>query len=367
MRHLRVYLGAALGLAVVSLFLIAVVQPVVQSTGTLSPLNRQEEGASAFAEELAAAGPVRASFAQALGAGDVLLAQDTILLPVDPSRTTLLIIGPERPPTTPEARWLAAFVRDGGRLVLADDFGTGNVFLEASGAGMRLTRKPVHDLVYQEATTRVVSEGLREPPEGWPAWNVEEVVLQSPTSILPGNLTVVAARTGETSWETAALGLPTGPNGPHAWLATERVGRGEVVLVADATVFSNAMRPHADNAALVSAVAGWAAEDGRVLVIDTAHTARPGAGQVLSAGLRALPLWLRTTFALAALAVPVIASMQTPTRWILALRDKVVASYQRIVAVDARDDEALVAQALRKHPEWDESALRRILAGWRRP
>ena len=56
------------------------------------------------------------------------------------------MVAPGRAPTADEAAAYRAFVRSGGTLVLADDFGAGNALLAAVGSGMRLDQRNLSSL-----------------------------------------------------------------------------------------------------------------------------------------------------------------------------------------------------------------------------
>ena len=62
------------------------------------------------------------------------------------ANATLLVVAPGRAPTADEAAAYRAFVRSGGTLVLADDFGAGNALLAAVGSGMRLDQRNLSSL-----------------------------------------------------------------------------------------------------------------------------------------------------------------------------------------------------------------------------
>ncbi|MBN1153232.1 MAG: hypothetical protein JXA58_08470 [Dehalococcoidia bacterium] len=160
---------------------------------------------------------------------------------------------------------LDLFTRNGGTLVVLDDFGFGNELLERLDVDMRLTQGLLRDPLYchrDESIPRVefaYAEGDREPGV---------MVLNH------GSWLEVGAGSSVWAWSSFfSYGDRDGdgvhdsgePNGPLPVAASAARGSGRVVLVADSSLLLNGTMSLGNN---VEAVAQWA--HGPVL-IDQAH------------------------------------------------------------------------------------------------
>ena len=213
---------------------------------------------------------------------------------------TLLVVAPVRAPTPDEAAAYAAFVRSGGTLVLADDFGAGNAVLEAVGSGMRLDQR---NLSSMERAFELAAAPLGYPVAGAPLGaNLSTVVFDHPAAVLGGAPFLESSRL---SWmDDDGNGRPdeTEPLGRFALAASEDLGAGRVVALGDASLVINAMQGLrvGDNALLLARLV----PDG-VLVDErlgrTADASGP-VGTVLWLQERPVLIVTATAFALAALA-----------------------------------------------------------------
>lgn len=167
---------------------------------------------------------------------------------------TLVLLDPG-PATAAEARSLAAFVDDGGRLVTGGH--TAPEWLE---------------------------ETVVEPPE-WSPSGGDSAGVAAPTPEVAGVGEVAADGTG--SWSDPASGLPVLAADGTPIVTAETVGEGRVVMLADTSILHNELLDDSDNAAVGLRMAG---EAGRPVVFaESVH----GYGQ--AEGLGAIPQrWLWT-------------------------------------------------------------------------
>ena len=194
------------------------------------------DGAAAYAELLARQGhPVQR------------LRTDLARARLDPAGT-VVVLDP-RQVDDPESAALERFVRDGGRLVAAG---------QQSAPALRQLL-----------------------PEG-PVWSPAGVDLATPLAPAPELGLVGSIRAaGEGSWSSVGSALPVLAGKEQVVAAVAMVGKGRVVLLADASVFQNRFLGEDDNAAFVLNAAG--ARGRPVSFAEAAH----GYGQ--SQGLGALP------------------------------------------------------------------------------
>ncbi|HEV2139150.1 MAG TPA: DUF4350 domain-containing protein [Nitrososphaerales archaeon] len=263
-----------------------------------------------------------------------ILMHDLTLLPVNGKDFVLMEIGPSTPFTNPEAGAVSLFVRSGGTLVVADDFGSGNTLLQ----GMNLTSR---------FTGSLLADPLFNFQNSW--------LVVSPT-VEMANITSLAFNYASTLSVTdsgaQALGYssdfsyiyPTQPreslsnatHGPFPVLAKAAFGQGSVVLVSDASVFINSMIGRNGNRALLKDLSV-----GTVL-FDTSHLTVGPTSTVRNFEFAAYSLFsapeVRYSAALLGLAI--------------------IAAYR--VGKVAPDEEDELKQIVREHPEWDETKLREL-------
>ncbi len=216
------------------------------------------------------------------------------------ANATLLVVAPVRGPTPDEAAAYASFVRSGGTLVLADDFGAGNALLEAVGSGMRLDQR---NLSSMERAYELSAAPLGFPVEGaLPAANLSTVVFDHPVAVVGGAPFLETSRLSWMDDDGNGRADENEPLGRFALAASEDLGAGRVVAVGDASLVINAMQDLrvGDNALLLARLV----PDG-VLVDErlsrTADAAGP-VGTVLWVQERPVLIVTATAFALAALA-----------------------------------------------------------------
>jgi hypothetical protein len=125
------------GLAFV-MVLVPLVVPMLTREADYSVFNTGWNGCSDFYKD----------YISTYGAESVATTEDIYLnavlrdlthLDTDPRDAMLLIIGPSKPYGTHELAYLRTFLSEGGRVILADDFGVGNDILSFLGIDARFS------------------------------------------------------------------------------------------------------------------------------------------------------------------------------------------------------------------------------------
>ncbi|MCP1715418.1 hypothetical protein J2T58_001276 [Methanocalculus alkaliphilus] len=128
----------------------------------------------------------------------------------------------------------------GGTVIIADEEGGANQLLEALGLGMRINPGNVSSVDMEFASTRTVRADVSS--NHWLFEGVETLVFNRPSSIEGGEELV---RTSVFSWiDHDGDGSP-GPGeelGRYTLIASERAGAGEMILIADASLFASTMQ-----------------------------------------------------------------------------------------------------------------------------
>ncbi len=265
-------ISASVFATAVTVLALSMVSPAVSSTADFSIFNTGWNGASSMAVSTYRAGAFVPSFEVRNTGADLEVVTTGLLdMDLDPATTALAVIGPTEPFTDQEATKVGAFVRAGGMLLLADDFGTGNTLLEKMGAGSRLSGLLVMDLAFDKRPEFPVCFDIEE--DGLTA-NVTTLLLNYPSSIAPGEDAVVLARTSIASWldEDGDRAQDWDePLGPFPVLAREGMGEGTVILLSDPSVLINGMRDQADDGTLADNIVSGMCLGRTAVLFDEGH------------------------------------------------------------------------------------------------
>ena len=156
------------------------------------------------------------------------------------NNTLLLLIAPERLPTGQETAAYRSFLERGNTILLADDFGTGNAILR--GIGSRIIILPGNlssiDRVYNDPYSVVAYPVANVSP----VRSVSALVLNRPAPLEGGDSLLTSSIM---SW------IDNNGNkridrdemmGRFAVMAQEKVGRGEIIVLSDPSIFINSMQ-----------------------------------------------------------------------------------------------------------------------------
>ncbi|WP_297437260.1 DUF4350 domain-containing protein [Thermococcus sp.] len=214
----RVFYGILLVVGI-GLILMPLSVPVFKSNAPYSVLNTNWNGTSDFGRLLYHAGKVNPVLGPYDSAG------------IENMKGTLVVIGPDLGFSGGEINALRGFLRNGGVLLLADDFGTGNELLKGLGLGVRLSRKPLLSLTYSKNADFPITRQIS--PEF--SAGVDYVILDRPAVILGVNSSdrVILSSSSASFFEGIYGSFPLAVEIPY--------GKGEVVLLSDPDLFTNAL------------------------------------------------------------------------------------------------------------------------------
>jgi len=248
----RGYVAAAAITVSVVLPMLCAVGYAISSTADFSLFNSGWNGTSKLAKAVYESGRLMPTFELEYTGSDIAVAMLGLdKLRLEPHTGALVIIGPSLPFSESEGDLVREFVTDGGVLLLADDFGTGNSLLAAMGASSRFSNKLVMDLAFDKRPEFSICFDFENDTI---TRNITAVLLNYPSSVIPGKTnTRIIAWTSIASWldTDGDHRYTTGESwGPFPLIVRERFGKGEIILVADPSILINGMRDKLDNAAL---------------------------------------------------------------------------------------------------------------------
>jgi hypothetical protein len=370
----RGYAAAVLVIASVALLSVTMVSPAVSTTVDFSIYNSGWNGTSGLAVSVYRAGKLSPSMSLETTGTDVTIVHMSLeQVAPDPRTEALVVIGPTKAFTAAEGVLVGDFVRRGGVLLLADDFGTGNSLLGHMGAQSRFSGKLVMDLAFEKKPEFCVCFDFAEDPltEG-----VGSLLMNYPSSVVVKNSSAeVLARSTVASWldvDGDRLQDLGEPRGPFTLLAREPMGDGTVMLLADPSLLINGMAEHLDNAVLAGNLLSELGLLRTAVYFDESH--RDYFDPLVVTSRLTGEISDRAKLAILGLSFVLLVWVSTDlldrgisrvVRLLMALWDRTrrLLSPSKETARPKRQAglEGLVVELSRKHPEWRPGMIRHVL------
>ena len=257
----------ALVLMLTGVVVLAVVFASVTSAAAFGSYNPAWDGASQLRD-----------VAETTGTDTRILTNASAYDTAEPDGTVAVVLSPDESYSAVERARVRTFVRDGGTLLVAEDFGsTGNALLTGVGSAVRVDGRTLRDeqAYYRSPALPVVSDVAAHPL----TTGVDQVTLNRGTAIVPANRSTVGEANVTVLANSSKFSyLDTNGNAgldeeerlrARPVVTVEQVGEGRVVVVSDPSAFINAMLERSGNRRLATNV--FAAHDR--LLLDYSHAA----------------------------------------------------------------------------------------------
>lgn len=364
---------AVIALAIV-LVSISALTPAVSTTADFSIFNSGWNGTSDLAVSTYELGKFSPTFEVKSTGTEMQVAQVGLeRISLDPLTSALVEIGPTIPFSDSDGKIVGSFVRQGGMLLLADDFGTGNSLLSKIGASSRISGKLVMDLAFDKKPQFPVLFDLRPSPL---TRNVSSVLLNYPSTLVIDNVsTTPVASTSIASWlDTDNNGLRglEEPSGPFAVMAQERLGNGTIILLSDPSVLINGMGKYLNNSILKRNILNEISTDRSAVFFDESHrnffdpvaitmkftgSVSPTAKGGITFLAFLLILWIATDYVDRALAI-VIRRLMAFYSWTVR---RLFSWRKPAPAAAAITPEQVEEEVMGKHPDWKPGIVHYIV------
>lgn len=331
--------------------MILVALAVVVGVGVLVAAATSSAAFGAYNPQWDGASDLRAQ-ADAVGVESEIV-RNTSTYEASPStRTVAVILSPDRPYTARELARIRRFVRTGGTLVVAEDFGDGgDRVLRAVGATARFDGALLRDERYNSqspafpvATNVSANASLMA--------GVPRLTLNHGTALHAGNATVLAWSSGyaylDRDGDATIDDDEQLTQRPVA--AVEQVGAGQVIAVSDPSLFINAMVDRPGNRRFIRNV--FATGD-RVL-LDYSHTAS------IPPLALALLIVRESVLLQAVLGALLVGAVAAWGRGLFTQAFDRVRDTPEVTPVRATP-EAIATYLRRRHPDWEPDRIERVV------
>lgn len=312
------------------------------STGAFGAYNPSWEGTS----------DLRRTASEA-GAEPTVITDTESYAETDPSATIAFVVSPDNEYDENDTVRVRRFVRSGGTLVVAGDFGPHtNPLLADLGVSARINGTPLRDeRQYYSSPNVTVATGVSEHRF---TEDVDRLTLNYGTALRPNNATVLVDSSAYAYLDTNRNGSldEREQMGRYPVVALEQVGEGRVVVVSDPSVFTNAMLERPGNRKFVTSLT----KHHESVLLDNSHAQSVPP-------LMAAVLFLRQSSLLAALVGVIgIAAVALGTRYSGAAGT--TARSRRDGSDPTSPDPERLARAVhRRHPDWERASVERVVTG----
>lgn len=337
------------------LFLLSTMAaPLVTTGADFSVYNPGWNGCSDLAVESYEAGTFTPNLRLENGEQVEIEQKDISSYDVPARISAFVFIGPDADFSSSEADHVHQFLMEGGTVLLADDFGTGDTLLDGLNTSSRFLDKPILDLSFDKKPHFGIAYDIadHEITEG-----VSFVMTNKPTGISPGENSSVLMRTSSASWLDTNENQQQDPGEDqkeHPILTIEDYGQGELVLLSDPSIMINSMNERLDNDILIANLIDHISEGRKNIIFDESH--------------RDMNLLFDLVYTLRypskGISMLVITVPLGITAFIFVpdLKKKLYSGIKHILQFlrKGEEEERLVEKVLNNHPDWDEHKLKTI-------
>lgn len=362
----------AIAVLVLGLSLIA---PILSTSEDFSIYNHGWNGTSSLAVSVYKSGRLVPTLEVSATGSDIEVTHlDFSSFDLDPAKSALIVIGPSKPFSTADGKKVGDFVRGGGRLLLADDFGSGNSLLQKMSAKSRFSGKLMLDLAFDKQPEFSVCFNISKTSSLMTG--VTTLLMNFPSTInVSGSTTVLATSSVASYLDRNGNHLRDldEPKGPFPVIAIERLGAGQILLVSDPSMLINGMLKQADNRVLANNSLSYLSAGREKVFFDESHRNYfdpisitmmmiGQASDVLKGGLIAVVMLVLLTV--------ITDYPQRALRWIVRKilwiwHSLIGLIFRKREAVEEKkrlSDEELMVAVMGRHPEWRPGLLRMLLS-----
>ncbi|MFO8050830.1 MAG: DUF4350 domain-containing protein [Thermoplasmatota archaeon] len=345
------------------LFLFSTMVPVLSSNADFSIYNSSWNGCSDLGKDVYRTG----SFLPTIdisGSSEERVVHNSfkeIGEDIRPADSAILIIGPNIGFDPEEGRFMDEFLNQGGLLLLADDFGSGNSLLGHLNTSSRLSKDIMIDLSYMKKGEFAVTSDLASHPI---CTNMTSILMNHPSVIEPSSVADPVINSSQTSWLDSVRNDKLDPEereGPFPILTVEDYGRGELVLLSEPSLLINQMKEHMDNGVLISNLIKYISQGRGTVVIDESHRDLTNPVQLANIIITDTNPGEKVAIMTVVSGIFLLVSSPLPKRAVRFTRKGI----DRLLGEKEEKGNRMdpINEVMKRHPDWDRVLLERIISG----
>jgi len=370
----RLYVIAVV-IAVSALILsLSMVAPVLSTATDFSIYNTGWNGTSSLAISAYHSGKLTPTFGLSSTGSDMEVTHTPLTsFNLDPLKSALIVIGPTLDFSDAEGQIVGDFVRGGGKLFLADDFGTGNSLLQGMNATSRFSGYLLMDLAFDKQPQFPLCFDLNSKSNI--TGRISTLLFNFPSSIVTGSGTQTLARSSVASF------LDTNGNHLRDWtetfdsyplIALESMGNGSILLVSDPSLLINGMLNQSDNQIFANNTMAFLSQGREGIFFDESHRDYFDPVTVSMTTIGGLPDLMKAIIIAFVIFICVAILTDVPRRAFRWMANGLLWIWHFILGLIFRKkrkeiqkrkltDEELLRAVMGRHPEWRPGLLRMLL------
>ena len=333
------------------LLLFSLSAPIITTNSDFSIYNQDWNGCSDLAVRTYRLGKFTPNLEVADGRELQVTQKSLNSYSIKSNSSTFMILGPKETFSTTEIDYIDNFLKSGGTVLLADDFGSGNSLLNGLNTTSRFGNRPLLDLSFDKRPDFSVVFDIREHEI---TKGVNSLMLNNPTYVSPGENAVSLFNTSKASWidsnENGTYELDEN-KGKFPVMTLERYGKGELILLSDPSILINSMLDRLDNRKFSNQLLSYVSQQKTDIVFDESHRQMSIVYSVIYTGdypRRTLSL-LGAVIAFGVGLFLIVPGFKTK------LINMPFVILNKFVKEEEEDN---ISKVLNNHPEWDEHKLR---------
>lgn len=343
MKTMTIYIIAAA--AVVLMFFFSLSAPLVTTNADFSIYNTDWNGCSGLAVRTYETGDFTPNLKLANDREMEIVQRSITEYSVVPNSTSMVFLGPELDFSPGEIEYVDEFLRQGGKVLVADDFGTGNQLLSGLNTSSRFAGDTLLDLSFEKDPEFSVVYEFREHPL---TEDLTFVMLNRPTYLRPDDQAVSLMNTSDGSWVERDDGDVRIGRSPV--MSVETYGDGELMLLSDPSIMINSMLDRMDNEIFTSNLLDYLSENRTDIIIDESHREMSLVYRVVYTGNYPSGM---ISFILISGGILVTAAVIVP-----GLKDKTLILLEKLLSVFIKEEkEDPLSKVLNNQPDWDKHKL----------
>lgn len=189
-------------------------------------------------------------------------------------------------------------------------------------------------------------------------------MLNYPTSIDPGDNSIVLAMSTNMSWLDTNLNGKEDTSetkGPFPILVIERYGEGEIVLFSGPSVLINSMGNRLDNQDFRNNLLSYIYADRNTVIIDESHRDVSTPFHMAYIFPASIGMEIKTAIILLMLCLFIVGFTSMPKQIWKKLKEKVLLPKKEL---EESSNKLLIDEVLQKHPDWSKKKLEEIIRGY---